>query len=191
MHMAIEGLDGAGKTETAKQVANKLSFEFIEKPLHIFTDNNGMDNYLEIIKKVNAISNSHFRAMFYGTGNYLVSQIAKDKNVITDRHLVSNYYWNAEVNHITYFDELVKSCGIPDITFVLYVSEAERKRRIILRNPEDKDLERKIFSNEPYEKIKEFLERYNMTYEFINTTKMNLNEVVEYIVTKIQNTYNL
>lgn len=51
MHIAIEGLDGAGKTETAKIVAQKLGLDFIEKPLHFITDEQGMENYYEIIER--------------------------------------------------------------------------------------------------------------------------------------------
>lgn len=184
MHIAIEGLDGAGKTETAKGVAQRLGFEFIEKPLHFITDKQGMENYLEIIARVNANADKHFRARFYGTGNYLVSQLAKKGNVITDRHLVSNYYWNSDAEHNSYFDELVESCGCPDITFVLYVSSDERKRRILSRNPEDPDLKRKVFSDEPYTKMREFLEKYKMPYEIVNASNMSLEEVVGYICDK-------
>ncbi len=38
MNIAIEGMDGSGKTSTAKMVAEILDFEFIEKPLHLITD---------------------------------------------------------------------------------------------------------------------------------------------------------
>lgn len=185
MHIAIEGLDGAGKTETAKRVAQKLRAEFIEKPLHFITDKQGIENYLEIIERVNANDDKHFRARFYGTGNYLVSQLAKKGSVVTDRHLVSNYYWNSDTEHDSYFDELVKACGCPDITFVLYVSSDERKRRISLRNPEDPDLKRKVFSDEPYAKMREFLEKYKMPYEIVDATNMNLTEVVGYICGRI------
>lgn len=185
MHIAIEGLDGAGKTETAKLVAAKLGLEFIEKPLHFITDEHGMENYFKIIERVNANEDKHFRARFYGTGNYLVSRLAQKGKVITDRHLVSNYYWNSDADHDLYFDELVKKCGRPDITFVLYVSSRERKRRILSRNPEDPDLKRKVFSDEPYIKIKDFLEKYKMPYEMVDATKMSLTEVVEYVCNRI------
>lgn len=108
--------------------------------------------------------------------------MAQKGKVITDRHLVSNYE--------LYFDELVEACGCPDITFVLYVSSSERKRRVLSRNPEDpdlKDLKRKIFSDEPYIKIRDFLEKYEMLYEMVDATKMNLTEVVEYICNRINN----
>lgn len=185
MHIAIEGLDGAGKTETAKLVAQKSGFQFVEKPLHFITDKQGMTNYLEIIERVNASDDKHFRAQFYGTGNYFVSQLAKKGKVITDRHLVSNYYWNSDPDHDSYFDELVNACGCPDMTFVLYVSGDERKRRILSRNPEDPDLKRKVFSDGPYVKMKDFLEKYEMLYEMVDTTNMSLNEVVEHIFDRI------
>ena len=92
MHIAIEGLDGVGKTDTAKRIAQRLGFKFLEKPLHLITDEEGLENYLRITAKVNENNNKLFRAQFYGTGNYLVSQLAKESKVITDRHLVSNYY---------------------------------------------------------------------------------------------------
>lgn len=187
MHIAIEGLDGAGKTETAKGVAQKLGFEFIEKPLHFITDKQGMENYLEITKRVNANADKHFRARFYGTGNYLVSQLAKKSSVITDRHLVSNYYWNSDTEHDSYFDELVKACGGPDITFVLYVSSNERKRRILSRDTDDPDLKRKVFSDEPYTKMRDFLKKYKMPHEIVDTTNMSLTEVVEYICYRFLN----
>jgi len=34
MHIAIEGMDGVGKTTVAKELARRLTFSFIEKPLH-------------------------------------------------------------------------------------------------------------------------------------------------------------
>ena len=80
---------------------------------------------------------------------------------------------------------MVKACGCPDITFVLYVSSDERKRRISLRNPEDPDLKRKVFSDEPYAKMREFLEKYKMPYEIVDATNMNLTEVVGYICSRI------
>lgn len=185
MHIAIEGLDGAGKTETAKIVAQKMGLEFIEKPLHFITDKQGMENYFEIIERVNANEDKHFRARFYGTGNYYVSRLAQKGKVITDRHLVSNYYWNSDADHDLYFDELVEACGCPDITFVLYVSSSERRRRILSRNPEDPDLKRKVFSDEPYINIRDFLEKYKMLYEMVDATKMSLTEVADYICNRI------
>jgi thymidylate kinase len=46
MHIAIEGLDGVGKTSTAKLLADEIGFKFIEKPMHYLTDVDGINNYI-------------------------------------------------------------------------------------------------------------------------------------------------
>ena len=33
-HISIEGMDGAGKSTTCKILAERLGYEFVEKPLH-------------------------------------------------------------------------------------------------------------------------------------------------------------
>ena len=49
MHIAIEGMDGVGKTSVAELIAEKLGYQFIEKPLHLLLDEEGqMENYLKI-----------------------------------------------------------------------------------------------------------------------------------------------
>ena len=183
MHIAIEGLDGAGKTQTAKLLAERLGYLFIEKPLHYLTDSEktGLDNYMQLTSKVNEMMDKKFRARFYGLGNLYVSNLAKERNIITDRHLASNYYWNNDDDD-NYFRTLISDCGHPDITYVLYVAADERKRRIQNRNENDPDLERSVFSNEPYERIINFLKENNMRYEFIDATNMSLDEVVNYIL---------
>ena len=190
MHIAIEGLDGAGKTQTAIKLASKLGDQFIEKPLHYLTDSStyNFSNYMEITNKVNTQMDKRFKARFYGLGNLYVANLAKEKNIITDRHIVSNYYWNNEDDE-EYFDRLISDCGKPDITFVLYVEAAERKRRIIGRNEMDPDLKRNVFSNEPYEQIKSFLIDHDMRYELVDATNISLDEVVSYIYGRVKEMY--
>ena len=54
MHIAIEGMDGAGKTSVAKLLAEKIGFKFVEKPLHYMLDEDGtLDNYMRVSKDVN------------------------------------------------------------------------------------------------------------------------------------------
>ena len=185
MHIAIEGLDGVGKTETAKKVAELLKFEFIEKPLHFFTDEEGIENYLKITERINSCEDKVLRCHFYGMGNLIVSKMSQNKNVVTDRHLASNYYWNYTLEGKGYFEELVNNCGKPDYTFILYATPDERRNRMKHRNPHDNDLNRDVFSDEPYEKIKKFIEEYGMNAEIIDTSELSLKEVVEKIVCKI------
>ena len=181
MHISIEGMDGSGKTSTAKKIAEMLGFEFVEKPLHLITDENDQfDNYMKIVERVNSMEPG-FRARFYGLGNYLVSRKAKEGGVVTDRHLASNYYWNC-VGDDEFFGELVSDCGAPEFTFVLYVSADERRRRITSRNPNDPDLVRNVFDDLCYEKMEHFLISHRMNYYFIESDSEGLDEVVQEIV---------
>lgn len=41
MHIAIDGLDGAGKTTAAREVARRLGFSYVEKPLSAVSDPEG------------------------------------------------------------------------------------------------------------------------------------------------------
>lgn len=190
MHIAIEGMDGSGKTSTAKKVAEIMNYEFIEKPLHLLTDQeNQFKNYMEVIDRVNQME-PKFKARFYGLGNFLVSRKAKEGDVVTDRHLVSNYYWNC-VDDEDYFNTLVNECGHPNMTFVLYVSATERRKRIAERNPSDPDLNRNIFDDSCYEQMKCFLERQQMKYYFINSDNKGLDEVVQEIIEIIDNNTTL
>ena len=77
MHIAIEGLDGVGKTQTAKLLAKTLGFEFIEKPLHYLTDLQGMDNYLRIMNTINTEMGPEFTSLYYGLSNLYLTHLGK------------------------------------------------------------------------------------------------------------------
>ena len=66
-HIAIEGMDGVGKTTTCKLLAERLGYKFIEKNLRfLFDENNEFDNYFRIRDKVNANPDRLFTSWFYG-----------------------------------------------------------------------------------------------------------------------------
>ena len=49
MHIAIEGIDGVGKSTAAKNLAERLGFTLVEKPLHFLFDEDGNeDNFWRI-----------------------------------------------------------------------------------------------------------------------------------------------
>ena len=77
MHIAIEGLDGVGKTTASERVAERLGFDFIEKPLHYLTDREGTENYMRMTQYINGNLPADFTAMFYGLGNYFLSSELK------------------------------------------------------------------------------------------------------------------
>lgn len=182
MHIAIEGLDGVGKTSTAKLVAERLGFAFIEKPLHYLTDKSGMEQYLYITKIINETMSQDFTAMFYGTGNLYLSYLKQDKNVVTDRYLCSTYFWNQNDGNTALFDYLAKACVPPDITIILFASASVRKARICHRNPNDPDLLSKVLPDSAYDRMKQFCERYSFPYIWIDTSESTLEDTVDQII---------
>ena len=50
MMIAIEGMDGVGKTEISKHIAKQYGFIFIEKPLHYFYNDGAEHKYADLMK---------------------------------------------------------------------------------------------------------------------------------------------
>jgi len=193
MHIAIEGLDGVGKTSTAKLLAEKLGYEFVEKPMSFFTDHgNGHTNYLELTDWLNSKAPNTLKACFYGCGNILVGMKAKESNIITDRHLASNYYWNSDEVNEEIFTHIIKEAGLPDLTVILYAPEEVRKQRIIDRNPEDKDINRlSMMPQDAYDKIKHLVEKHNMPYIFLDNSKLDKEQTVDTIISKLKESHHI
>ena len=184
MHIAIEGMDGVGKTTVAKKLAEKLNFKLVEKPLHYMLDEDGeFTNYIRIRDFINKqVENNALRAWFYGLGNIFLYHRFIDEDIITDRHFVSNYYWCGSEETEEIFHCIVRIIGKPDFTFLLYASAEEGTRRIRNRDPNDPDISKINLYFEARRKMESFLKRYNMDYIAIDTTDINAEEVVKRIV---------
>lgn len=181
MHIAIEGLDGVGKTQTARRLAKQYGFQFVEKPLHYLTDVQGMDNYLRMMNIINTTMDPDFQALYYGLGNLYLRRLTKGKHVVTDRDLCSTYFWNKTKDNEMLFDELVRMCGLPDVIVILYADAEVRRKRILGRNANDPDLKEKILPDSSYKKMLEFVERYQAHYIWVDNSNLHLDETVQRI----------
>ncbi len=181
MHIAIEGMDGVGKTTAAKNLAKRLNFKIVEKPLHYMLDKEGdLTNYVRIRDYINEqVENNVLRAWFYGLGNIFLYHRFENNNIITDRHFVSNYYWCGSGETEGIFECMVDLVGKPDFTFLLYASAEEGARRIKNRDPNDPDIMKAKLYPEARGKMEAFLQRYDMDYDAIDTTNLDAEEVVE------------
>lgn len=180
-HIAIEGMDGVGKTTAAKRLAEKLNFKFIEKPLHyIFDVDDRFDNYIKIRDYINEQKdNDVLRAWFYGLGNIYIYHRFKKENIITDRHLVSNYFWCGGERSKSIFKCMIDLIGKPDFTFLLYTTSDEGARRIRQRDPADDDIWKTGLYSDAKKKMESFLVEYSMGYQAIDTTNLDEHEVVD------------
>lgn len=137
MKIAIEGMDGVGKTTMAKKIAKDFDFLYIDKPLHYLLTGTEEEAYAElskILRKMYDLDDSIIKAWMIGLGNIYSCRQFKDRNIVLDRHLVSNYFWNGNEESNTIFKVLIELIGVPDLTILLYASPETRKDRLFVRN---------------------------------------------------------
>ena len=186
-HIAIEGMDGVGKTTTCKLLAERLGYKFIEKNLRfLFDENDEYNNYFRIRDKVNANSDRLFTSWFYGLGNIYLYTMFKDENIVTDRHFLSNYAWSGTDDNTEVYDLLVKKLGFPDLTVILYADETAIFNRLRSRDENDSDLDKVKKAKAKYEKMVFFCEKYKMPYMVVDTSNLTPDQTVELIMKRIE-----
>lgn len=186
-HIAIEGMDGVGKTTASKLLAKRLGYKFIDKNLReLFDDGDSYDNYIRIRDKVNASPDRLFTAWFYALGNIYLHTAHEKENIVTDRYFLSNYAWSGTDNNTEVYDFLVKKLGFPDLTVILYADEHAILSRLRHRNELDSDIKKVILAKGKYEKMIYFCEKYKMPYMVIDTSNLSPEDVVEVIMKRIE-----
>lgn len=186
-HIAIEGMDGVGKTTASKLLAKRLGYKFIDKNLReLFDDGDSYDNYIRIRDKVNASPDRLFTAWFYALGNIYLHTAHEKENIVTDRYFLSNYAWSGTENNTEVYDLLVKKLGFPDLTVILYADEHAILSRLRHRDELDSDIKKVTLAKEKYEKMIYFCEKYKMPYMVIDTSNLSPEEVVEVIMKRIE-----
>ena len=183
MHIAIEGIDGVGKTTLARSLARQLGFKCVEKHLHALFDSEDfchIPNYMRITEQVNASDNPTFRAWFYALGNLYLREHYRGMDIVTDRYFASNYSWNGTPENEFIFDKLIEILGKPEITFLIYANPRARMERIRQRNPEDPDLANanQAFSDRIYERLSDFLKRHHFNHYLIDTSDKSIVESI-------------
>lgn len=188
IHISIEGMDGVGKSTTCKLLAERLGYDVVEKPLHYLLDKNenSFDEYKRIRDKVNSNPNRDFTSLFYGLGSIYMYETFKDKNIITDRHLASNYAWSGSDYNEDIYELLVKKLGIPKLTVIIYAPSDVIIQRLKSRNKEDKDIIRAKDSERIYKRMIYFCEKFKFPYILIDSSKLSPTEVVNKILEKLQ-----
>ncbi len=187
MVIAIEGMDGSGKSSVAKALAVKFGYEYRDMPNKYFLEFSD-EGFQKICDKIYKFPDNTIKGWFFGFGNILASQNV-GKGVIIDRHLLSNYFWNGNNNNKGMYKELISITGKPDLTIVLYAGVKERMRRIYKRSATDRDLdddEKKVLG---YDKMISFAKQEKMPYIVINTEIYRLDRTIkicECLIKKIE-----
>lgn len=187
-HISIEGMDGVGKSTTCELLAKRLGYKFVEKPLHYLFDKNSdsFEEYIRIRNQVNANSNRIFTSWFYGLGSIYMYELFKDSNIVTDRHLSSNYAWSGTKDNKEVYELLVKKLGVPKLTVILYTPSDVIVERLKGRNKQDSDIAKAKNSEVIYSRMIEFCNDYKFPFIIIDSSKLSPIEVVDKICEAIE-----
>lgn len=186
-HISIEGMDGVGKSTTCKILAERLGYEFVEKPLHYLFDDsdNEIKQYQKIAKRVNSNHNRTFTAWYYGLNNIYLYEKFKDKNIVTDRHIVSNYCWSGTKDNMDIYNLILKKIGKPKLTIILYATPEAILKRLKHRDINDSDINKVNLSEKAYERMIYFCETKKLEYLVIDTSNKTPEETVDLIMKRI------
>ena len=188
MRIAIEGMDGVGKTTLAKILVKKLDYEYVDKPFKFLFDGLNLDeNEIKNIEwKLYETQDEALITLFYGMGLLYGTRCNLSENIIYDRHFVSNYYWHGTEETETLHNELIKLCGELDLTILLKAKISTRMQRIYDRNHDDKDLSNCAMYDDGYDKMEKFLESNGFDYIVIDTDNLMPDEVADIALKNIE-----
>lgn len=187
--IAIEGMDGVGKTTIAKMLAEDYSFKYIEKPLSYIFDTkilSGNINLREISKNIYNFNDEILKAWFFGLGNLYTILKYEGEDLMIDRHFVSNYFWNGNERSNRVFQVMIDLIGKPDLTVILYASPKTRMKRIYARNKNDYDLTDQEKQVDGYDKMIAFVNDFQIPYVIVNTENKSMDEVYQEVTNIIQ-----
>jgi thymidylate kinase len=185
MIVAIEGMDGVGKTTVAKSVEKDLLFEYVKDPLkELFEIDN--EHLIKISDKIFNSGNDKLISWYLGLGDSYALSRYHNKDIVMDRHILLNYFWNGNTNTEKIFETLIDMFDKPDLTILLLASPATRMKRIADRNPNDPDLQKPTMREYGYDKMIDFLNRYKFDYIVIDTESLSIEETVEQCKKKIK-----
>ena len=194
MFIVFEGIDGVGKTSLAQKLSHQLNYKFIETPLSELMFNNPQI-YAKVVDYIHSYLPGFLRAWFYSFSNLYLSEkycqehSTNQRNLITNRYVVSNFAYNSDNYTGNFFATLFQFLAKPDLTIYLTADLETIKQRISNRNKDDKDLLQVEYNKNVREPL--MLNFLKQNYDvkqvaIINTTNLNLDEVYKKIMDRIQ-----
>lgn len=178
MIISIEGMDGVGKTTVAKRIEKDLNYKYIKNPIKELLEIDDAE-FLRISEKIFNNSDYKIKTWYSALGDIYALEKYRNENIIMDRHILLNYFFNGDKITEDIFKVQVNIFGKPDLTIVLVASPETRIKRIIGRNPNDPDLLDERIRKYGYDKMIEFLKRYNYNYAIVDTEKLSKEQVLE------------
>ena len=113
MIITIDGLDGSGKSSLAKNLAMRLNFKYIDKPIYqlfnVFGDNNILyDPIYQIQDSVyNKTNSDKLKTWFTGMSLLYIKEVLGSQDIIIDRGILSCYAFNGNPSSDPVFNLLL------------------------------------------------------------------------------------
>ena len=187
MLIAFEGMDGCGKSSISTRVAKNLGMRHETQKIMTMLDINN-EQYENFVRTIRSSHNQKLSLMFY-TFRCMLDKDSKE-DIIVERSMISTYFYEHNKVSSEEFNFLMSLDNIPDITFILYASSDERRRRIFYRNAQDEDLNSMEALSDGYKDMLECAHKYNIPYIGINSEKYEPDEIIDIcsrIILKLKN----
>lgn len=184
MIVTIEGHDGVGKTTLAETLSKELGFEYTKHSLAKVFDLSEND-FRKALTNLIAYDNTFFTAWFLALNDMFALENSRNKNVVVDRHILLNYFWNWNLETKAIFDLSIKYSGKPDLVVLLTATKKTRIERIKERNLADEDLKNKTACNAEDDILISFLKKQNYKYIVINTDNLSKQDVLKIAKEKV------
>lgn len=177
--MAIEGVDGVGKTTCAQILAKRVSGYYYKTPSRIFE---------KMRKEIDTLGNLRLRFIFYLASvfhaTYEIRKLLSEQPVICDRYVWSTIAYHRALGvDLSYIKFERLPILLTDFSIYLWADERTYIQRLIHRGPSsssDKELE---INRALQQKIhREFL---SLPVRPIDTSNLNPNEVCDVILTMV------
>ena len=191
-HISVEGMDGVGKSTVCELLASRTGYRFVDRPLrYLFSEDGDPELYIRIRDRVNSSPDRVFTSWFYGLSNIFLYERFGGEDIVTDRHMLSNYLWSGTDGNRQVYETLLGLIGAPDLTFLLYADRESIRGRLRSRDEGDPDLPKADDTEVAYSKMESFLREHDMPYLRIDSTGMRPDEVCDLMVAELERRGNI
>jgi dTMP kinase len=130
--IAIEGLDGSGKSTMSKKVAEKIDAKLLKTPPDEFNQIRKKIDYL--YRRCSEGSRLFYLSTVFYASDIVLQELQKKRSVVIDRYWMSSLVYNNSNIDDQDIIKLSRNLANPDLTIFLDVSKTKRFGRMMSRN---------------------------------------------------------